>query len=201
MKKFLSIISISLLIILNIALPVMANNTEMSQLRLKVLESDEDYEIYILLPKKYIMYAINHDGLDIEYDGANTLKYNIIPSVIVDINDIVDDTYIDEHIEYVQIKLNDLGEEEYLFEIISEYTDMDMRFRLKSATKDNIMLIDNFKMKDNICNIEYNYSDNTIKTETKSEIQFKFNLSWWQIVVIALLVICLVFLHNNRRNY
>lgn len=200
MKKFLNIIILSLLVILTITLPVIADNTEMSKLKLKVTESNENYEIFILLPKKYIMYAINHDELDIGYDGANTLKYNIIPSITVDINKIVDDIYIDEGIEYVQIKLDDLGEEEYLFEIIPEYTDMDMRFRVKSATRDYIMLINNFKMKDNVCEIEYNYAANEVRAETKSEIKVNFSIKWWQILIIIVLVIIIYYIYNRRSN-
>ena len=81
MKKLFSIVVLSVLIILTITLPVMADSTEMSKLRLKVTNANEEYEIFMLLPKKYIMYAIQHDGLDIGYDGANTLKYNVIPSI------------------------------------------------------------------------------------------------------------------------
>lgn len=200
MKKFFNIIILSLLIILTITLPVIADSTEMSKLKLKVTESNESYEMFILLPKKYIMYAINHDGLDIGYDGANTLKYNVIPSITVDINKIVDDTYIDEGIEYVQIKLDNLGQDEYLFEILPEYTDMDMRFRVKSETRDNIMVIDNFKMKDNVCEIEYNYADNTVKTERKSDIKLKFNIKWWQILIVIILLIIIYYIYN-RRSY
>lgn len=199
MKRLLSIIILMILIIMNIYLPVQADS-EMSQLRLTVLEADEDYEIFILLPKKYIKYAIQHDGLDIEYDGANTLKYNVIPSIVVDVNNVQDKTYVDEGIEYVQIKLDDIGGQEYFFEIIPEYTDMDMIYRIKSSSKDDLMLIDTFRMEDNVCKIEYNYKNNTIETKKKSEIKFKFDISWWQIVIIVILAIFIMYLYK-RRNY
>lgn len=199
MKKIINILILSIIILVTITLPVIASSTVMNKLRLTVLNADETHEVFMLLPKKYIMYAINHDGLDIDYDSANTLIYNNIPSITVDINDVLEDTYIEDHIEYVQIQLHDLGGEEYLFEIIPEYTDMDMLFRVKSQSRDNLLVIENFKMRDNTCNIEYDYEQNTVKTERKSEIQFRFHLSWWQIVVIALLTICLVFLNNKGR--
>lgn len=199
MKKLFSIVVLSVLIILTITLPVMADSTEMSKLRLKVTNANEEYEIFMLLPKKYIMYAIKHDGLDIGYDGANTLKYNVIPSITVDINNVLDNTYVDNGIEYVQIKLNDLGGAEYLFEIIAEYTDMDMLYRVKSSSIDNIMIIENFKMQDNVCKIEYDYEKNEVKTERKSEIKFKFNITWWQVLIIVILVIILIYAHNRGR--
>ena len=199
MKKLFSIVVLSVLIILTITLPVMADSTEMSKLRLKVTNANEEYEIFMLLPKKYIMYVIQHDGLDIGYDGANTLKYNVIPSITVDINNVLDNTYVDNGTEYVQIKLNDLGDAEYLFEIIPEYTDMDMLYRVKSSSRDNIMLIDNFKMQDNVCKIEYDYEKNEVKTEGKSEVKFKFNITWWQVLIIVILVIILIYAHNRGR--
>lgn len=201
MKRLLKIIILSILILMSSCMPVKAVTEGMSQLRLKVVEAEEDYEIFMLLPKKYIKYAIQNDGLDIEYDGANTLKYNIIPSIVVDINKIQDNTYVDDtRIEYVQIKLDDLGGQEYVFEIIEKYTDMDMVYRVKSNTKDNIMLINTFTVEDNVCKIEYNYKENTIKTEKRSEIKFNFKISWWQIVIIIILIMFIVYIYR-RRNY
>lgn len=198
MKKNLSVI---ILIITIISMPLLAKatTTEMSQLRLKVTESSEEYDIYILLPKKYIKYAIQYDGLDIVYDGVNTLKYNSIPSIIVDINKIEEDTYVENGIEYVQIKLDDLGEEEYLFEIISEYTDMDMLYRVKSSTRDNIMIIDKFQFKNNKCEIEYNYQQNIVKTEKNQNVTIRFNLEWWQIVTVIILILLLVYAYRRMK--
>ena len=78
MKKLIKIIILSILIITSVYIPTNAEAelAGMSQLRLTVTEADEPYEIYMLLPKNYINYAIKHDGLDIGYDGANTLIYN-----------------------------------------------------------------------------------------------------------------------------
>lgn len=198
MKKILSVI-ILIITIISMPLLVKATTTEMSQLRLKVMDSNEEYDIYILLPKKYIRYAIQYDGLDIVYDGANTLKYNSIPSIIVDINKIEEDTYVENGIEYVQIKLDDLGEEEYLFEIISEYTDMDMLYRVKSSTRDNIMNIDKFQFKNNKCEIKYDYQQNTVKTEKKQNVTIKFNLKWWQIVTVVILILLLIYAYRRMK--
>ena len=133
MKKIIKVIILSILLITSIYIPVKAADGETNQLRLTVTEADESYEIYMLLPKNYIKYAIQHDDLDIEYDGANTLIYNSIPSIAVNVNNVLEDTYIEDGMEYVQIKLDDMGEEEYVFEIMSEYTEMDMMFRIKSS--------------------------------------------------------------------
>lgn len=200
MKKIIKVIILSILLITSIYIPVKAADGETNQLRLTVTEADESYEIYMLLPKNYIKYAIQHDDLDIEYDGANTLIYNSIPSIAVNVNNVLEDTYIEDGMEYVQIKLDDMGEEEYVFEIMSEYTEMDMMFRIKSSSKDNLMLINNFTIEDNACKMEYNYKENTIKTDSKSEVKIKFQLHWWQILIIVILVIFLIYM-QKRRNY
>ena len=203
MKKLIKIIILSILIITSVYIPTNAETelAGMSQLRLTVTEADEPYEIYMLLPKNYINYAIKHDGLDLGYDGANTLIYNTIPSIMVNVNNVLKDTYIDNGIEYVQIKLDDMGGEEYIFEIISEYTDMDMIYRIKSESKDNLMLINNFSIdEDNACKMEYNYKEDTIQTDGKNEVKIKFQLHWWQILIIAILIIFLIYM-QKRRNY
>jgi len=198
MKKIIKIMIISILIMMSICLPVRAEG-EMTQLRLTVIDAKEDYDMYILLPKNYIKYAIKHDNLDIEYDKANTLKYNSIPSITTTIENIQDDVYVEDMIEYVQIKLDDLGDQLYVFEIISEYTDMDMLFRVKSESKDDLLVIQNFKVQDNACKIEYNYKENTIQTERKNEMKISFRLQWWQIALIAVLIVFIVYLQKRRR--
>ena len=60
MKKFLSTIVISIILITCLIIPSYAN-TESNQFRLKVENANENYDLYILLPKKYIKYAIQHD--------------------------------------------------------------------------------------------------------------------------------------------
>lgn len=197
MKKVLKIIVIAILLI-NIFYISSIANEEMNKLRLNVVDSNEDYQVYILLPKKYIMYAIEKDGLDIEYDKANTLIYNNIPSIPVDINNVQNDTYIENSIEYVQILLNNVGNEEYYFEIIEDYTDMDILYRVKSQTRDNIIHIDNFKIKDNSCKMEYNYEQNEIKSLERNDIKISIDFEWWQIVSIIILVIFIIYLYKRR---
>ena len=197
MKKVLKIIVIAILLI-NIFYISSIANEEMNKLRLNVVDSNEDYQVYILLPKKYIMYAIEKEGLDIEYDKANTLIYNNIPSIPVDINNVQNDTYIENSIEYVQILLNNVGNEEYYFEIIEDYTDMDILYRVKSQTRDNIIHIDNFKIKDNSCKMEYNYEQNEIKSLERNDIKISIDFEWWQILLIIILVIFIIYLYKRR---
>ena len=200
MKKILKIVIIMLLLINMFYITSTATNENVNKLRLTVINANEDYQIYILLPKKYIMYAIEKDGLDIEYDKANTLIYNNIPSIPVNINNVQQETYIENNVEYVQVLLDDIVEGEYYFEIVGDYTDMDMMYRVKSSTRDDIIHIDNFSIQDNLCEMEYNYKDNIIKTEENKNIKISINFEWWQIVLIIILVIFIIYLYKRREK-
>ena len=94
MKKIISIII--LIIIIAIGTIAMAENEKMTQLKLEIANADEDCKVYMLLPKKYIQYAIEHDNLDFGYDGANTLIERNIPSIIVNADKVQKDIFKDD---------------------------------------------------------------------------------------------------------
>lgn len=201
MKKILTIILLNIILLINIcSVQAQASTETMNQLRLQVKDADESYSIYMLLPRDYIEYAIKHDGLDMEYQGSNTIKFYTIPSITVDVDSVLDETYVDNHIEYVQIKLDDIGEQEYFFELLPDYPEMDMMYRVESDSKDDLLLLSNFKFRDGTCKITYNYKENTIKTEDKKDIKLKFDLKWWQILIIFVLIIFVIVI-SKRRNY
>ena len=197
MKKIILII---LLLINILSIPVLATTENVNKLKLTVVDANEAYQIYILLPKKYIMYAIEKDGLDIEYDKANTLIYNNIPSIPVDIDNVQEETYVENNQEYVQVLLDDFGSGEYYFEIIEDYIDMDMLYRVKSQTRDNIIHIDNFELKNNTCKIEYNYEKNIVKATYNKNIKINIDFEWWQILLIIILVIFIIYLYKRREK-
>lgn len=197
MKKIILII---LLLINILSIPVLATTENVNKLKLTVVDANEAYQIYILLPKKYIMYAIEKDGLDIEYDKANTLIYNNIPSIPVDIDNVQEETYVENNQEYVQVLLDDFGSGEYYFEIIEDYIDMDMLYRVTSQTRDSIIHIDNFELKDNTCKMEYNYKENIIKTNYSKNIKIKIDFKMWQIILIIILLVFTIYLYKRREK-
>ena len=198
MKKIISIII--LITIIAIGTIVMAENEEMTQLKLEVANADEDYKVYMLLPKKYIQYAIEHDNLDFGYDGANTLIGRNIPSIIVNVDKVQKDIFKDDGIEYVQIELEDLSDNVYLFNILDDYPELDMIYRIKSNTKDDLLIIKDLKKENHKCNIKYDYKENTVKTEKESKIKISYNWSWWQTMVIILLIIFVSYLFKRRNS-
>lgn len=187
MKRYIVIICICVLVIMmNISI-VMANSTYTIELEVTKNTENKSFTLYMLLPQDYIEYAINKAGLDIEYTGAETLKQYDIPLINIDKEKIQDETYSENGIEYVQILLEQNEDSMYIFEIIEDYPDMDMKLRVKNNEKDYIMHIDNFKIKDDVCQIEYNYDKNEIKQPTQITINFGTLLLIIILVFIAII--------------
>lgn len=189
MKKFVTIIFISMLIVMISISVVKANSTYTIELEVTKNEEEKTFGLYMLLPQNYITYAINKAGMDIEYTGVETLTQNDIPLIDVDKSKVQDETYSENGIEYVQILLEPNNEEIYTFEIIADYLEMDMKLRVKNDEKDYIMHINNFEIEDNVCQIEYDYDKNEIKQPTKIVINFGTLLLIIILVIIIIIAI------------
>ena len=183
MKKLITIIFICMLIMIMTIPVVKASSTYTIELEVTKNEKEETFELYMLLPESYITYAINKAGMDIEYVGAETLIQNEIPFIDVDKSKVQDETYSENGIEYVQILLEPNANNLYTFEIIADYPEMDMKLRVKNDEKDYIMHIDNFKIENDVCQIEYDYDNDKIKQPTKIVINFGVSFSCFVIVI------------------
>ena len=197
MKRYIAIICICVLVILMNISVVTANSTYTIELEVTKNTENKSFTLYMLLPQDYIEYAINKADLDIEYTGAETLKQYDIPLINVDKEKIQDETYSENGIEYVQILLEQNEDSMYIFEIIEDYPDMDMKLRVKNNEKDYIMHIDNFKIKDDVCQIEYNYDKNEIKQPTKITINFGTLLL---IIILVFIAIIGIVAKKKGRN-
>ncbi len=196
MKKYLTIVLLIILMIGLLVPTVKANSTYTIQLEVTSNESNADFDLFMLLPSNYIIYAINNAGLDIEYTGAETLIQNDIPLINVDKKNIQNETYVENGIEYVQILLEPNAEGLYTFEILSNYSEMDMKLRVKNDEKDYIMHIDNFKIEDNVCEIEYNYDKDEIKQPTKIRINFGTLL----LIIVLILIVIIAIISKIKTN-
>lgn len=196
MKKFITIIFICMLMII-MAIPVVkASSTYTIELEVTKNEKEEPFELYMLLPESYITYGINKAGLDIEYTGAETLMQNEIPFIDVDKSKVQDKTYSENGIEYVQILLEPDVNNVYTFEIMADYPEMDMKLRVKNDEKDYIMHIDNFKVENDVCQIEYDYDKNEIKQPTKVVINFGTLL----LIVILIIIIIIAIISKVKTK-
>lgn len=144
-----------------------ADETYRMELEIKNNTKNEDVEIYILLPQEYIEFAIDRSPTwaqdHVTYEGAKTLKYNDVEGIEVKKENVQDKTYKEGNVEYVQIKLEPNLNNKYVFDILSDYEEMNIKFRIKNDYKDYIMHIDNFKIEKDICEIEYNYDKDIVK--------------------------------------
>ena len=157
----------------------------------------EDFDLYILLPKDYIEFAIKDDALDIEYTGVDTLKNNDIPSIRVNKENVSDELYEEDGVEYVQILLEENDDGIYEFDILSNYKEMDMKYRIKNVNKDFIVHIDNFKIDDGVCKIEYNYEEDTVKQPDTQFIPFVTKLLL--VILVVIILIGLIAYIKQRR--
>ena len=165
MKKALTILNVIIILIMMLTIKVKAIN-ETFDIKLKVEnnKSDEQYSMYILLPKEYIEYAIMQDELDLEIedDLGNMLFYEQIPSISIKKENIYND-YVDGDQKYAQILVEPNDDGEFIFSILEDYGKLDIKFRIMSDSKNYIIHIDNFKIEDGICEAILNYDNDTIK--------------------------------------
>lgn len=166
-------------------------------LEFQVIEEKEAFDLYLLLPKEYVVYAISESSLSLTYEGPSTLKANEIPGIKVEKENVMDDIYEENGKEYIQILLEKNAEGKYEFDILSDYPNMDMKYRVKNLEKDFILHIDNFKVKKGICKIEYNYDKDTVKQPSENAITFSTKLLI--IVLIIIVTIGLIAYIKQRR--
>lgn len=196
MKKLITIIFICMLIMIMTIPVVKASSTYTIELEVTKNEKEETFELYMLLPESYITYAINKAGMDIEYVGAETLTQNDIPLIDVDKSKVQNETYSENGIEYVQVLLEPDEEGMYTFEIIADYPEMDMKLRVKNDEKDYIMHIDNFKIENDVCQIEYDYDNDKIKQPTKIVINFGTLL----LIIILIMIIIIAIISKVKTK-
>ena len=197
MKKLITVFSLLLVIFMGGLFSFSYAIDGTYTLEFEASNVSEDFDLYLLLPKDYIEFAIEEDGLDLEYTGAETLKNNDIPSIRVNKDDVSDEIYEEDGIEYIQILLQPNEDGKYEFDILSNYPEMDMKYRIKNMNKDYIAHIDNFKIDGGVCKIQYNYEEDTVKQPDTGFVPFITKLLI--IVLIVIIVVGLIAYIKQRR--
>lgn len=170
---------------------VKATESNLYTVEFYVENSDNrDYNVYVLLPKEYIEYAINNSNLEIQYTGAETLRNNTIPGINVNKNNIQDEVYSDGNKEYVQILLEQKEENKYVFNVLEGYTNINIAFRIRENNENSdydyiVELDEDYNIKDNICQIFYDYEQKIAKNEGGS----KMNIGPIQILVAVIIIL------------
>ena len=167
-------------------------------LEFETVDDSEMFDLYILLPREYINYAIKNDGLDIEYEGVETLKNRDIPSINVNKENISNDLYEEDDEEYIQILLEENENNKYEFYILKDYGKLNIKYRIKNIKKDEIVHIDNFKIdSNNVCEIKYNYEENTVKQPNVGFIPFITKLL---IIVLVIIITVGIIAYVKKRR-
>lgn len=199
MKKAINIILIFIISVLMANTNIYANEEDFFELEFSVLENKEekDLDVYLLLPKEYIIEAIKYDGLDIEYKGVETFKENNIPSINISNEEISDDVYLEDNTEYIQILLKPNEDGIYTFNILSGYLDKKIKFRIKSEDSDMIAYIEEPRIKDSKCKIEYNVNANTIKQPDEKVFSTNTLLA---LIVVIIIIAGIIFIYNKQKK-
>ena len=71
-----------------------------------------------------------------------------------------------------------------------------MKLRIKNDEKDYIMHIDNFKIEDDVCQIEYDYDNDEVKQPTKIVINFGTIL----LIVILVMIIIIAIISKAKTQ-
>lgn len=186
MKKIIAIL-ITSIIIFTFGYIYAVNTTFELEFKTINNKKNEEFDLYILLPKEYIGFAIDKADLKLRYDGANTLKKNTISGITIEKENVQDEIYTENGIEYIQILLEREESEIYRFDILEDYPNLDMKYRIKNDEKDYIVHIDNFKIEEGKCEIEYNYLEDIVKQPDKNLMP-----SGVRILIIILIVIVVI---------
>ena len=197
MKKLITVFSLLLVIFVGGLFSSSYAIEETYTLEFEASDVSEDFDLYLLLPKEYIEFAIEEDGLDLEYTGAETLKDNDIPSIRVNKDDVSDEIYEEDGVEYTQILLEPNEDGKYEFDILSSYGKMDMKYRIKNLNKDYIVHIDNFKIDNGVCQIQYNYDEDAVKQPDTEFVPFITKLLI--IILVVIIVVGLIAYIKQRR--
>lgn len=203
MKKFKYLLFLVIGIFLVFKLILFNSNNsycynETVTLEFETVNESEIFDLYILLPKEYIEYVIKNDKLDIEYKGVETLKDNDIPSINVNKENISNDLYKENDKEYIQILLEENENNKYEFDILKDYGKLNIKYRIKNINRDEIVHIDNFKIdSNNVCEIKYNYEENTVKQPNVGFIPFITKLL---IVILVITIIVGIIAYVKKRR-
>ena len=203
MKKFKYLLFLVIGIFLVFQLILFNSNNsycynETVTLEFETVNESEIFDLYILLPKEYIEYVIKNDKLDIEYKGVETLKDNDIPSINVNKENISNDLYKENDEEYIQILLEENENNKYEFDILKDYGKLNIKYRIKNINRDEIVHIDNFKIdSNNVCEIKYNYEENTVKQPNVGFIPFITKLL---IVILLITIIVGIIAYVKKRR-
>ena len=111
---------------------------------------------------------------------------------------ISNDLYEEDDEEYIQILLEENENNKYEFYILKDYGKLNIKYRIKNINRDEIVHIDNFKIdSNNVCEIKYNYEENTVKQPNVGFIPFITKLL---IVILVITITVGIIAYVKKRR-
>lgn len=156
-----------------------------------VLNSEEAYKVYWLLPEKYINYINQQTSENFKIDEIkSSSKARTAYISYFNVANVQNEIYEENGVRYLQIELKEVAHS-FLFYIAPGYTDMDYKLRYKSDTRDVVLHLNDFTYNvDGECTIKYDYNLNDFKTD---EVVIKDTNKY---VVMLITLIVLMFIVN-----
>ena len=174
------------------------NAEDFYEVNFSVLNTEEDYTVYWLLPQKYIDYVNKQIGANFTIDtipGNTTAKSTYIS--YFNVANAKSEKYSENGIDYLQIELKEVAHS-FLFYVAPGYSDMDFKLRYTSPSRDVILHLNEFTYNDNgDCNIKYDYASNDFIKEN----EIKTGVNKYVVILIVLLAImCLVNIFDDKSK-
>lgn len=166
-KNILNVI-IMFLIILCMFFSVYGVNADNSfnEISLTILNPDEDYGVYMLLPESYITFINARTGATHAIDAIyGNSKANLDYISYFDVNNVQKEIYEDNGVRYLQVKMTPVAN--YItFSVAPSYYNMDIKIRIRSTSKDEVIDLEPFKFStDGKCSVRYNYPESSVITD------------------------------------
>ena len=172
------------------------NAEDFYEINFSVLNTEEDYTVYWLLPQKYIDYVNKQIGANFTIDtipGNTTAKSTYIS--YFNVANAKSEKYSENGIDYLQIELKEVAHS-FLFYVAPGYSDMDFKLRYTSPSRDVILHLNEFTYNGD-CNIKYDYASNDFIKEN----EVKTGVNKYVVILIVLLAImCLVNIFDDKSK-
>lgn len=179
---------------------------EFNEVNFSVVNTEENYTVYLLLPEKYINYVNSEKNVNYKMEDIPGNQQALATYInYFNVDSVQKKLYEENGVRYLQVELTNVAHN-FIFYIAPEYTDMDYKLRYTSDTRDVILHLNNFSYnQDGDCRITYDYSTNDFRTE--SIVKEGVN-KYIVILAILLVVMCIVNMTDDkgkaksvRKNY
>lgn len=169
---------------------------EFNEINFNVINTEEDYKLYLLLPENYINYLNSVKGTNFKItDIAGNEKAKTAFLSYFNVASARKDLYQENGVKYLQVELTNVAHN-FIFYVAPGYLNMDIKLRYTSTTRDIILHLNNFSYNvDGVCKVTYDYLTNDYRTD---DVVKKSVNKYVVILGILLLVMCIVNMSNEK---